>query len=147
MISAFSVWKDHGTTITTSPSLIHVLFFIFPGMRVSLTTPSMHLTRSLLAPNRLSTVPSTSPAFFCGRRTLVNSSGCWLLLSRLFSITPHHLYHYSLALYVKVTDNILYKIKKLIQLSDTYFRNQFNEVTIKLCLKSPFSELRELHGT
>lgn len=129
MISAFSVWKAHGTTITTSPSLIQVLFFIFPGMRVILTTPSMHLTRSLLAPNRLSTVPSTSPAFFCGTRTLVNSSGCWLLLSRLFSLTPLHSYPLLSWLYVKVTDNIIYKIiyKLYLKLPDTYFRDKFNK--------------------
>lgn len=42
--SPFSVWNDHGTTITVSPSRIHVLFFIFPRIRHILVTLSRHRT-------------------------------------------------------------------------------------------------------
>jgi hypothetical protein len=72
-------------------------------MRVSLTTPSIHLVRSLFDPKRLSTVPKISFALFCGMRTLVNSSGCWLLFFCLFNYTSWFLSYRSQP-YVKLPD-------------------------------------------
>ena len=53
--SAFSSWNSQGMIMTTSPSLIQILFFILPGMRAMRVTPSMPLTLMRLEPSKLST--------------------------------------------------------------------------------------------
>ena len=58
--SAFSSWKDHGVTITMSPSWTHILFFFEPGILPIRTVPSIHCSLTLLAPSILDTVARTS---------------------------------------------------------------------------------------
>ena len=72
--SAFSFWNSHGTTMTTSPSLIQVFFFIEPGILPIRTTPSMQRSLRRFAPRRLSTVARISLFSLRGVRTLVNVS-------------------------------------------------------------------------
>lgn len=92
--SPFSSWISHGTTMTTSPSRTHTLFFIFPRMRHILVTLSMHRTTTRLAPSMFVTVPNTSLSFLFGVRTLVTTSLSatflppWLLWACLFSLSP-----------------------------------------------------------
>ena len=52
--SAFSFWNSQGMMMTTSPSLIQILFFILPGIRAMRVTPSMPLTFIRLDPSKLS---------------------------------------------------------------------------------------------
>lgn len=75
MMSALSSWKSHGTTITTSPSRIHIFFFIAPGIRPIRTTPSMHRSFRWFAPSRLSTIAKTSRSSFFGSLTRTTASG------------------------------------------------------------------------
>jgi len=71
--SPFSSWKGHGTTITVSPSRIHVLFFILPRILHILVTLSRHRTLKWDAPSSFVTVPNISLSAFLGVLTLVTS--------------------------------------------------------------------------
>ena len=82
--------------MTTSPTLIHVRFFILPGIRPIRTTPSMHRTLIRLAPSMVSTMPRTSLSFSFGVLTLITSSVglLFLLLFLYFSLTPLNINYY-----------------------------------------------------
>ena len=50
LTSHLSGWKSQTEMIRRSPSLIHILFLILPGMRPTRETPSSHMTFILDAP-------------------------------------------------------------------------------------------------
>lgn len=86
--SALDDWKSHGATKTTSLSLIHILLFIFPLIRHTLTCPSVHLTTTLSPPTSLITLPSNCPSW--GR----TNSFRWDSLSTfLLPISKTYLYY------------------------------------------------------
>jgi len=119
--SPFSSWKDHGTTITVSPSRIQVLFFILPLIRHILVTLSRHSTLKWLPPSNFTTVPNISPSAFLGVLTRITSppvSAGFLPcgLCGLYSISPSILY-VSL-LFKLVTFYILIKIYIIIKIKN-----------------------------
>jgi len=59
--------------MTTSPSRIHILFFLDPGILPILITPSVHCSVTLFDPSKLATVARTSFLSLRGVRTLVIS--------------------------------------------------------------------------
>ncbi len=81
--------------ITRSPSRIHILFFILPGIRPILCLLSAHITLILELPSSCSVIPNISLSSFFGKGTRINSS------SRGSTFTSFtHLYGLSQPLYL-----------------------------------------------
>ena len=66
--------NSHGSTSTASPSRTQSVLLTFPGMRQSLSFPSMHFTLSLDPPSRCSMIPMICPSR--GSFVLLISSCC-----------------------------------------------------------------------